>query len=86
MPKKKDSVQLNQFAIRNSQFAITFCDGDLDPDPKRAALQRLGLKPPKFVNVIDLRNDFKLVCTKNKSTMTQVLVNLMNEYIQINKD
>jgi uncharacterized protein len=41
---------LNQFAIRNSQFAITFCDGDLDPDTKRAACRGRGLKPPKFVN------------------------------------
>ncbi|MEH1767790.1 MAG: hypothetical protein V7K76_32705 [Nostoc sp.] len=40
---------LNQFAIRNSQFAITFCDGDLAEASIRAALQRLGLKPPKFV-------------------------------------
>ncbi len=40
---------LNQFAIRNSQFAITFCDGDLDPDTKRAAYRGRGLKPPKFV-------------------------------------
>ncbi|BDI15395.1 hypothetical protein ANSO36C_11970 [Nostoc cf. commune SO-36] len=42
-------TKLNQFAIRNSQFAITFCDGDLDPDTKRAAYRGRGLKPPKFV-------------------------------------
>jgi hypothetical protein len=57
-------MELNQFAIRNDarrlatatfaerlveKRAITFCNGDLDPDTKRAALQRLGLKPPKFV-------------------------------------
>lgn len=28
--------------IRNSQFAITFCDGDLDPDTKRPAILRQG--------------------------------------------
>jgi hypothetical protein len=43
-------AKLNQFAIRNSQFAITFCDGDLDLGVQFAlpSLGR-GLKPPKFV-------------------------------------
>ncbi|BBD68872.1 hypothetical protein NIES4072_38010 [Nostoc commune NIES-4072] len=31
--------------IRNSQFAITFCDGDLDPDTKRAAYLAGDLNP-----------------------------------------
>ena len=41
---------LNQFAIRNSQFAITFCDGD-ERFRHQNALPFLGrgLKPPKFV-------------------------------------
>ncbi len=46
------SEELNQFAIRNSQWAsprsanaITFCDGDLDPDPKRAACLAGDLNP-----------------------------------------
>ncbi|QFS43542.1 HAD family hydrolase [Nostoc sphaeroides] len=57
--------ELKQFAIRNtstylgfarhkslgtsSQFAITFCDGDLYPDTFTRCLSCWGLKPPKFV-------------------------------------
>ncbi len=50
-----NAIRNSQFAIRNSQFAIKFCNGDLDPAPKRAALQRLGVKPPKFVKGAELR-------------------------------
>jgi hypothetical protein len=37
--------KIKQFAIRNSQFAITFCDGDLDPNTKQATHRGWGLKP-----------------------------------------
>jgi len=42
--------ELKQFAIRNSQFAITFWDGDLDPDPKRAACIAGDLNPQSSLN------------------------------------
>ncbi|BBD65805.1 hypothetical protein NIES4072_05160 [Nostoc commune NIES-4072] len=38
--------------IRNSQFAITFCDGDLDPDTKRAAYLAGDLNPQSSLNEI----------------------------------
>ncbi len=41
-----------------NQFAITFCDGDLDPDTKRAAYRDRGLKPPKSVNDRILKTTF----------------------------
>jgi hypothetical protein len=42
-------AHLNQFAIRNSQFAITFCNGDLTPTQNVLPSLGRGLKPPKFV-------------------------------------
>jgi hypothetical protein len=43
---------LNQFAIRNSQFAITFCNGDLTPTQNVLPSLGRGLKPPKFINLV----------------------------------
>ncbi len=36
---------LNQFAIRNSQFAITFCDGDLNPQTLLNTLRYIHANP-----------------------------------------
>jgi CheY-like chemotaxis protein len=36
---------IKQFAIRNSQFAIMFCNGDLDPNTKQATHRGWGFKP-----------------------------------------
>jgi hypothetical protein len=47
-----ESQGLKQFAIRNSQFAITFWDGDLDPDPKRAACLAGDLNPQSSLTVL----------------------------------
>ncbi|QFS47245.1 hypothetical protein GXM_04735 [Nostoc sphaeroides CCNUC1] len=39
-------MSLKQFAICNSQFTITFCDGDLDPDTfTRCLIEALDLNP-----------------------------------------
>ncbi|BBD68531.1 hypothetical protein NIES4072_41560 [Nostoc commune NIES-4072] len=38
--------------IRNSQFAITFCDGDLDPDTKRAAYLAGDLNPQSSLKML----------------------------------
>jgi hypothetical protein len=35
--------------IRNSQFAIMFCNGDLTPTQNALPFLGRGLKPPKFV-------------------------------------
>ena len=40
-----DANPFKQFAIRNSQFAITFCDGDLNPNTKQATRRGWGFKP-----------------------------------------
>jgi hypothetical protein len=47
-------VILNQFAIRNSQFAITFCNGDLTPTQNVLPSLGRGLKPPKFVKTVEV--------------------------------
>jgi hypothetical protein len=38
-------VKLNQFAIRNSQFAITFCNGDLTPTQNVLPIEAGELNP-----------------------------------------
>jgi hypothetical protein len=42
--------RLNQFAIRNSQFAIKFCDGDFDPNAKHATQGDEELNPSNWLN------------------------------------
>jgi len=41
---------LNQFAIRNSQFAITFCDGDFTPTQNVLPVEAGELNPKTLLN------------------------------------
>jgi hypothetical protein len=40
---------LNQFAIRNSQFAITFCNGDLTPTQNVLPIEAGDLNPQSLL-------------------------------------
>ena len=43
--------KLNQFAIRNSQFAITFCDGDFTPTQNVLPVEAGELNPKTLLNI-----------------------------------
>ena len=45
---------LNQFAIRNSQFAITFCDGDFTPTQNVLPVEAGDLNPQSSVKMVVL--------------------------------
>jgi hypothetical protein len=46
---------LNQFAIRNSQFAITFCNGDLTPTQNVLPIEAGDLNPQSLLKSLLLK-------------------------------